>query len=295
MLLCDNEPTGILITACFIDSPQPMEHWFCRRANHPPVGPFVFLASVTTMANPRDIRDQVASVAVRTVNRLSRLAGRGSGTVVGGRVGMKIAPDLVASLARGRTVILVSGTNGKTTTTSMIVAGWGGDVTTNETGANMPAGHAAALVESKSERVALEVDEGWLADSLDSTRPRVVVLLNLSRDQMDRANEVRHLAERWRKALESHDDNELVVVANANDPLVVYAAESRANTVWADVPTSWLADALSCPKCTLAISHVGSAWHCSCGFAKPAKVTTTLGDEFDHRRRDRRVRAFDAR
>ena len=221
----------------------------------------------------------MASLAVRTVNRLSRLAGKGSGTVIGGRVGMKIAPDLVASLARGRTVILVSGTNGKTTTTSMIVAGWGGAVTTNETGANMPAGHAAALVESKSDHVALEVDEAWIPDSLVSTRPRVVVLLNLSRDQMDRANEVRHLAERWRKALEAHDDDDLVVVANANDPLVVYAAESRANTVWADVPTSWLADALSCPKCTLAISHVGSAWHCTCGFAKPAEVTTILGDE----------------
>lgn len=225
------------------------------------------------------LRERVASAAVRIVNRVSRLTGRGSGTVIGGRVGMKIAPDLVASLARGRTVILVSGTNGKTTTTSMIVAGWGGEVTTNETGANMPAGHAAALAASRNNRVALEVDEAWLGDSLDSIRPRVVVLLNLSRDQLDRANEVRHLAERWRKALESHDDVELVVVANANDPLVVYAAEVCANTRWCDVPTTWIADALSCPKCTLAISHVGNSWHCSCGFAKPVDISSVLGDE----------------
>jgi UDP-N-acetylmuramyl tripeptide synthase len=192
---------------------------------------------------------------------------------------MKIAPDLVRSLARGRTVILVSGTNGKTTTTSMVVAGWGGSVTTNETGANMPAGHVAALVESKNEHVALEVDEAWLGDTLSTTRPRLVVLLNLSRDQLDRANEVRHLAERWRKALEAHDDDDLVVVANANDPLVVYAAEVRANTVWCDVPTTWIADALSCPQCTLAISHVGNSWHCACGFAKPGPVTSILGDD----------------
>jgi len=231
------------------------------------------------MGKSSSVRDQVASAAVRTVNRLSRMTGKGSGTVVGGRVGIKIAPDLVSSLARGRTVILVSGTNGKTTTTSMTVAGWGGPVTTNETGANMPAGHVAALAESKEDHVALEVDEAWLAHTLASTRPSVVVLLNLSRDQLDRANEVRHLAERWRKALEAYQDDDLVVVANANDPLVVYAGEVRANTVWCDVPTSWLADALSCPKCTLAISHVGSAWHCSCGFAKPLQVTTTLGDE----------------
>src|SRR5580658_6162885 len=143
------------------------------------------------MANTSMVRGRLAAVAVRTVNRVSRLTGRGSGTVVGGRVGMRIAPDLVTSLARGRTVILVSGTNGKTTTTSMIVAGWGGPVTTNETGANMPAGHVAALAQSRSEHVALEVDEAWLADTLASTRPHAVVLLNLSRDQMDRANEVR--------------------------------------------------------------------------------------------------------
>jgi UDP-N-acetylmuramyl tripeptide synthase len=231
------------------------------------------------MGKSTAVRDQFASWAVRTVNKVSRSTGRGSGTVVGGRVGIKIAPDLVSSLSRGRTVILVSGTNGKTTTTSMIVAGWGGDVTTNETGSNMPAGHVAALVASKFPHVALEVDEAWLADTLSSTRPHVVVLLNLSRDQLDRANEVRHLAERWRNALESHDDANLVVVANANDPLVVYAAETRANTVWVDVPTTWIADALSCPHCTLAISHVGNSWHCTCGFAKPVAVTSVLGEE----------------
>lgn len=191
---------------------------------------------------------------------------------------MRIAPDLGSSLSRGRTVVLVSGTNGKTTTTSMIVAGWGAPVTTNESGANMPAGHVAALAESRSDHVALEVDEAWLAHTITTTRPRVVALLNLSRDQMDRANEVRHLAERWRTALEKCDD-ELIVVANANDPLVVYAAEVHANVAWVDVPTSWLADSLSCPHCTLAISHVGNAWHCACGFAKPVTISTTLGDD----------------
>ena len=231
------------------------------------------------MAKTTTLRDNAASVAVRAVNRLSRLTGRGSGTVAGGRVGIKISPDLVSSLTRGRTVILVSGTNGKTTTTSMIVAGWEGHVTTNETGANMPAGHVAALVESESPHVVLEVDEAWLADALSTTTPRVVVLLNLSRDQLDRANEVRQIAERWRKALTALDDVELMVVANANDPLIVYAGEVAPRVLWCDVPTTWIADAVSCPKCTLAISHVGNAWHCTCGFARPTKITTTLGAE----------------
>jgi len=79
-------------------------------------------------------------------------------------VGLRIAPTLLDSLARGRTIIVVSGTNGKTTTTALCVAGWGGDVTTNRTGANMPAGHVAALAGSSSEKVVLEADEAWLAD-----------------------------------------------------------------------------------------------------------------------------------
>ena len=61
---------------------------------------------------------------------------------------------------------MVSGTNGKTTTTALCVAGWGGDVTTNATGANMPAGHVAALAGSNSRHVVLEVDEAWFPKSL---------------------------------------------------------------------------------------------------------------------------------
>ena len=223
-------------------------------------------------------RHHLATLSVRYVNRLSRLTGRGSGTVAGGRVGLRLAPDLLASLARSRTTILVSGTNGKTTTTSMIAAGWGGTVTTNATGANMPAGHVAALAESAERRTVLEVDEAWIPTVLTATRPRVIVLLNLSRDQLDRANEVRQMADRWRGALDESTGSE-VVVANANDPLVVYAAEVAGHVVWCDVPTTWLADAVACPKCTTALAHDGSDWRCRCGFARPHVVTSTLGAE----------------
>ncbi len=231
------------------------------------------------MAQGSKLRHVVASGALRAVNALSRWSGRGSGTVAGGRVGLKIAPDLATVLTKDRTVVLVSGTNGKTTTTSMVATGWGGEVTTNQTGANMPAGHVAALVGGRSTNVALEVDEAWLAKTARTTDPRVIVLLNLSRDQLDRANEVRQMAERWRTMLTASTSPTLVVVANANDPLIVYAAETSARPLWCDVPTTWLADAVSCPKCTLAISHVGTSWHCSCGFAKPLAITTTLRDE----------------
>jgi UDP-N-acetylmuramyl tripeptide synthase len=227
------------------------------------------------MSPVRSLRDLVAAGAVQSVNLVSRLVSRGSGTVIGGRVGLAISPNLLTSLSVGRQIVLVSGTNGKTTTTAMIAAGWRGEVATNSTGSNMPEGHVAALSASPSARAVLEVDEAWLAHVTRAVSPRVVVLLNLSRDQLDRANEVRQLAERWR-ALASELTDE-VVVANANDPLVVYAAELAPHIVWCDVPTPWNTDATSCPKCTLPLQFAGDTWWSDCGFAKPPTIEVALG------------------
>jgi lipid II isoglutaminyl synthase (glutamine-hydrolysing) len=201
----------------------------------------------------------------------------GSGTVIGGRVGLAIAPGLLSDLTRNRTVVLVSGTNGKTTTTAMIAAGWGRDIATNETGSNMPAGHVAALAASRSSSAVLEVDEGWMAKVVPATKPRVITLLNLSRDQLDRANEVRQIAERWRAVLTANEH--VTVVANANDPLVVYAAELASNVAWCDVPTPWNTDAVSCPRCTLPLRFNDDSWWSECGFSKPLTIVTTLRDE----------------
>ena len=219
----------------------------------------------------------VAERAVKTVNLLSRWTSRGSGTVSGGRVGLAVSPRLLTTLSRGREVILVSGTNGKTTTTAMIAAGWARPVATNSTGSNMPAGHVAALVASKNAAVVLEVDEAWLGEVTSSTDAGVVVLLNLSRDQLDRANEVRRIAERWRLLFAAAPT--VRVVANANDPLVVFAAEVAAHVAWCDVPTPWTSDAVSCPHCTLPLHFSESSWLSDCGFKKPTDIATTLGDD----------------
>jgi UDP-N-acetylmuramyl tripeptide synthase len=229
---------------------------------------------VASMPRQTTLRDTFATGAVRTVNRLSRLSSRGSGTVIGGRVGLAIAPNLLSDLARERDIILVSGTNGKTTTTAMIAAGWGRGTAANDTGSNMPEGHVAALVASKSHSVVLEVDEAWLGDVVRATKPRVVALLNLSRDQLDRANEVRRIAERWRAVVWSERD--VTYVANANDPLVVYAAEHAQHVRWCDVPTPWTTDAVSCPHCTQPLQFSENSWWSKCGFKKPDVVTTVL-------------------
>jgi UDP-N-acetylmuramyl tripeptide synthase len=229
------------------------------------------------MSPGSSLRDTVAKGAVTTVNRLSRWTSRGSGTVIGGKVGLAISPRLLTALSRGREVVLVSGTNGKTTTTAMIAAGWSSNVATNDTGSNMPAGHVAALVASKAATAVLEVDEAWLGDVTRSTSAKVVALLNLSRDQLDRANEVRQVAERWRALFSGTSD--VMVVANANDPLVVYAAELATNVAWCDVPTSWRTDAVSCPRCTEPLHFSATSWWSECGFQKPGILTTTLRED----------------
>lgn len=231
------------------------------------------------MGTGRSLRERVAVSALRGVNWASRTTKRGAGTVAGGHVGLKIAPDLLSLLAQERVIIVVSGTNGKTTTTALCVAGWGGSVVTNQTGANMPAGHVAALAGSSEKRVVLEADEAWLPEVVRSARPRVVVLLNLSRDQLDRANEVRQMAERWRHCFAAPQNADVLVVANANDPLVVYAASDAAKVRWCDVATPWSGDAQSCPRCTLPLTHSSTTWSCTCGLAKPVVLTTRLDDE----------------
>lgn len=226
------------------------------------------------------MRSSFAVQLVRFVNWASVKLHRGSGTVAGGRVGLRLAPKLLSDLARGREIVLVTGTNGKTTTTSMVRAGWGEPCISNETGANMPAGHVAALCASAAQKVVLETDEAWLDSVATSTNPKVIVLLNLSRDQLDRVSEVRQLAERWRSLFEKLNPAVTTVVANANDPLTVYAARGYTNVSWVDVPAQWNSDASSCPVCTKHIQFRQHNWFCDCGFEKPLVLAAQLRDDF---------------
>ena len=93
------------------------------------------------------LRAQLASALGRSAATLSRTTGRGDGSVIGGRVGLMLEPDLLRQLARDRKLALVSATNGKTTTTRLITSALLelGEVATNAFGANMPAGHVSAL------------------------------------------------------------------------------------------------------------------------------------------------------
>jgi len=191
-----------------------------------------------------------------------------------GYVALHVAPDLVSTLLADRPVCFVSGTNGKTTTTAMITAALGRATATNRDGANLPAGWASALLETApSAPAVLEVDEAYLPAALDAAPTALAVLLNLTRDQLDRHSETRMLAVRWHEALTAHPD--VRVVANADDPLVAWAASAAADVTWVAGGGEWHDDAAACPACGSLLERDGPTWSCAaCGLRRPEPTIT---------------------
>ncbi|GAA0915112.1 MurT ligase domain-containing protein [Streptomyces thermoalcalitolerans] len=230
-------------------------------------------------SDPLTPRAKLAVTAGRAVAAASRAAGRGSGSVIGGRVALKLDPDLLSRLAQHLEVVLVSATNGKTTTTRLIAEALraAGPVVSNALGANMPAGITSALADGSDAKFGvLEVDEKYLAAVARDTDPKCIALLNLSRDQLDRAGETRMLAENWREALTG---SKAVIVANCDDPLVVWAASSSPHVVWVAAGQVWKDDAWSCPSCGGVMQRPGDDWFCNeCGFRRPAPSWVLNGD-----------------
>jgi UDP-N-acetylmuramyl tripeptide synthase len=227
-------------------------------------------------------RYTLARAAGAATAGLSRLTGRGSGTTIGGRVTLLLDPDALTHAAAGREFALVSGTNGKTTTRTLLVAALGtaGPVVSNSGGANLPPGLTAALAaDPASPRGVLEVDEPFLPVVARAVHPRVVVLLNLSRDQLDRYAEVRRLAGIWRDVVSGADAP--VVVANADDPLVAWAASAAPRTVWVAAGQRWTFDSTSCPSCGGVLERArdgGAGWRCpDCGLTRPQPAWTVAG------------------
>jgi UDP-N-acetylmuramyl tripeptide synthase len=239
------------------------------------------VADGNSMSDSRvPLRAKVASSVSRTAAALSRAAGRGDGSVIGGWIGLKIDPELLTHLATGRQIALVSGTNGKTTTTRLTTAALSvrGPVATNSFGANMPTGHTSALAKAGATRYAvLEVDEHYLAQVLAATNPRVVALLNLSRDQLDRAKEVAMMAQLWRDALATHP--QVHVVANADDPMVTWAASASPTVTWVSAGQRWHDDSWVCPECGSHIERQGGWWRCTgCFLRRPEPQWTHEGN-----------------
>jgi UDP-N-acetylmuramyl tripeptide synthase len=160
----------------------------------------------------------------RTVGSLSRRSGRGGGTTLPGRLLVRIAPDAIERLAAqlDRGSIVVSSTNGKTTTAAMISGILRADGRTpvhNRAGSNMHWGVATALLEQSGDEGLFELDEAWLPRVAPQLRPRLLVLGNLFRDQLDRSGELERLADEWAE-LVARLDGSCEFALNADDPLI---------------------------------------------------------------------------
>ena len=227
-----------------------------------------------------------ATTAGRLAQLASRVTGRGSGASIRGQVMMRLDPAALAKLVQGKRVAMVSGTNGKTTTTHFLAAAVrahlgddGGRLVHNADGANLHHGIASALSTNPTATIAvLETDERVVADLVRLGRPEVLVLLNFSRDQLDRHHEIKGLGRSWRNALAAAGEDGPVVVANADEPLIVWAAETARQVVWVDTASTWTQDASLCPSCGSGLvreqpDHTGAGggdWHCSgCQLRQP--------------------------
>jgi len=219
------------------------------------------------------LRARLATTIGGAAGRGSRLTGRGDGSVIGGVLSLRMEPDLLRLLSADRQIVLVTGTNGKTTTTRFITAALGAlgqEVASNAFGANMEAGLASALGQARGAPFAvLEVDEKYMPAILSTTRARVVALLNLSRDQMDRAAEIWMVARRWREALAAAPDCQ--VIANADDPLIVWAASAAPRVTWVAAGQRWHEDSWCCPECGSHLRRDELGWRCGeCSFRRPS-------------------------
>ncbi len=192
--------------------------------------------------------------------------------MIGGLVAMKLDPSILGQLGSGRRSVVVTGTNGKSTTTRMTAAALAtiGPVASNSEGANMDAGLIAALAGSrKASLAALEVDEMHVPHVSDAVDPSVIVLLNLSRDQLDRVGEINHIERTLRAGLARHPS--AVVVANCDDVLVTSAAYDSPNVVWVAAGGGWSGDSVSCPRSGEVIVRENGHWYSTgCDFSRPA-------------------------
>jgi lipid II isoglutaminyl synthase (glutamine-hydrolysing) len=231
--------------------------------------------------------------AARAAAALSRRVGRG-GTSLPGKLLLRLEPDAISLLASrlGRGAVIVSATNGKTTTAAMVASVLERaeiPVVHNRAGANMAGGVASALLGlpvNGSARDALglfEVDEFWLDRIAPQVRPRALLLGNLFRDQLDRYGELEAIADRWAEVVAELGAASALVL-NADDPLIADLGRASGHVTYFGIEDESVAvpemqhaaDSKHCRRCGAAyaydaiyMGHLGR-YHCpSCGQERP--------------------------
>lgn len=219
------------------------------------------------MAGNNRIRLGLANLAGQTAGSISKALKRGRGETITGRTILALDPNAIPKLAQKRDIVLVSGTNGKTTTTAnlarLIESGTGEKVNTSSFGANMKAGIAAVLAQKPRNRfVVLECDELYLPTMYELLAPKIIVLLNLSRDQLHRTGEVRKVATLWHNTFERDD---VTLVIDRDDPFLEYATMNAGHVIRVTFGGRKHPDAATCPNCAKILDWSLGDYRCSCG------------------------------
>jgi len=240
------------------------------------------------------LRTRIATLFAKLTRLSVRLVGRGQGSSLPGLVALRVDPRYLEHVAPsiGR-VVLIAGTNGKTTTSRVVTAALraaGQRTTANVEGANLTSGAAAAFAAASSwlgglttDDAVLEADEDALPALARALPPDVLVLTNLFRDQLDRYGEVDSIARRWIEVVR-HLPTHAALVVNANDPRLAQLARQHHGATVSfgvddatvlGVPNRTAADAVRCPSCGGAfggerfMAHLGILRCTSCEFATP--------------------------
>jgi UDP-N-acetylmuramyl tripeptide synthase len=255
------------------------------------------------------VRRTAAVWAGKATGVLSRVTRRGGGTTLPGDVARAIDPSILSRLAQDLThgSIVITGTNGKTTTARLItwlLEGVGHRVVSNRAGANLIYGVTAAALDKagagghlKADWGVFEIDEASLPRAVDEIQPRATLVLNLFRDQLDRYGELETIARKIEKALGAQTDLERHVILNADDPRV---AEIGLNlpqqpkwfglddTKIASPTLPHAADARTCPRCGASLVfeavYVGHDGVYACpnkDFARPSPDITATDIQLD--------------
>lgn len=244
-----------------------------------------------------NLRTRVAIFLGKLVSFISKTFRLGAGATWPGEIALRIQPRILRILSENvKHIILVAGTNGKTTTVKMIETilvhqGW--MVMHNASGANLDNGIVSAfLADMRSRYYIFEVDEATLPNVLKDLTPEIIVLNNLFRDQLDRYGEVDTIAEKWFMALGGIERQTRVII-NADDPhLAFMGSKLSAKVKYFGLEDASLflpkmqhaTDTIYCPNCGARLtfagvyySHLGK-WACgNCTFVPP-KVDVTVQD-----------------
>ncbi len=253
--------------------------------------------ALSTMPSMRRLAYGIA----RAAGVASRRLGRGGGTSVPGAVLLRLRPNAIAELAGGLQdgAACISATNGKTTTARLLAECLeqdGTKVLANTAGANLGSGITTVLLARTDERFGLfEIDEAALPALADALRPRVIVLMNLFRDQLDRYGELETIADLWGNLVRDLP-TETALVVNADDPGLAELGFGDREVLWfgvedtrhalEDVPHA--ADARRCRRCGSGVvydapllGHLGH-WRCeSCDLARARPVVAASRVDLD--------------